>query len=62
MALERVSAAIETGEGVEAVHRIDGNIVAALQGNMLVTSFHPELTDDTTFHRYFINMIEENRK
>jgi 5'-phosphate synthase pdxT subunit len=43
-------------EKVDLLHKIDGNIVAARQGNMLATSFHPELTNDTTFHEYFINM------
>ena len=31
----------------------DGVIVAARQGNLLATAFHPELTDDDRFHRYF---------
>jgi 5'-phosphate synthase pdxT subunit len=34
----------------------DGRIVAAQQGNLLATSFHPELTPDNRFHRYFIQM------
>ncbi len=34
----------------------DGRIVAARQSNLLATSFHPELTDDDRFHRYFIKM------
>lgn len=34
----------------------DGRIVAAQQGNLLATSFHPELTDDTRFHEYFISL------
>jgi 5'-phosphate synthase pdxT subunit len=32
----------------------DGRIVAAQQGRWLATSFHPELTDDDRFHRYFV--------
>ena len=32
----------------------DGRIVAAQQGLLLATSFHPELTDDDRFHRYFL--------
>lgn len=32
----------------------DGRIVAAQQGILLATSFHPELTDDDRFHRYFL--------
>ncbi len=36
---------------------LDGHIVAARQDNMLVTSFHPELTDNHSVHKYFLNMI-----
>jgi 5'-phosphate synthase pdxT subunit len=36
----------------------DGQIVAAQQGHLLATSFHPELTGDDRFHRYFINLVE----
>ena len=34
----------------------DGRIVAARQGRLLATSFHPELTADTRFHRYFLKL------
>jgi 5'-phosphate synthase pdxT subunit len=34
----------------------DGRIVAALQGRLLATSFHPELTNDTRFHEFFLSM------
>ncbi len=33
-----------------------GQIVAAQQGKLLATSFHPELTDDNRFHRYFLEL------
>ena len=46
--------------GVEVVAQLDdGTVVAARQGNMLVTSFHPELTDDDRFHRYFVGLGSE---
>lgn len=45
------------GKGVKVLLRIDGNIVACLEENMLATSFHPELTDDLTFHNFFTDMI-----
>jgi 5'-phosphate synthase pdxT subunit len=45
------------GPSVEVLHQVNGHIVAARQNHMLVTSFHPELTDDTSFLNYFINMI-----
>lgn len=37
------------------------NIVAAREGRLLATSFHPELTDDDRFHRYFLSIVEESR-
>ncbi|ARP50137.1 MULTISPECIES: pyridoxal 5'-phosphate synthase glutaminase subunit PdxT [Caproicibacterium] len=36
---------------------VNGKIVAAQQGNMLVTAFHPELTADTRVHAYFLDMV-----
>ncbi len=36
----------------------DGTIVAAQQGQLLATSFHPELSDDDRFHRYFLTLIK----
>ena len=47
------------GEGVEILATVDNQIVAAQEQNMLVTSFHPELTDDARLHQYFINMCKE---
>ena len=38
---------------------VDGNIVAARQGNQLVTAFHPELCDDLRVHQVFLNMIRD---
>ena len=35
---------------------VDGHIVAARQGNQLVTAFHPELDADTRIHKYFLEM------
>jgi len=50
------------GEGVEVLARVEKDnqevIVAAQQGNLLVTSFHPELSNDDRFHRYFVKMAE----
>lgn len=45
------------GEKAEVLATVNGNIVAARQGNQLATSFHPELTDDTKVHEYFLSMI-----
>jgi 5'-phosphate synthase pdxT subunit len=35
---------------------VDGRIVAAQQGHLLATAFHPELTEDDRFHRYFLRL------
>lgn len=37
----------------------DGRIVAAQQGKLLATAFHPELTLDDRFHRYFLTLVEQ---
>jgi len=45
------------GDGVEVLARLeDGTVVAARQGSMLVTAFHPELMEDDRFHRYFVGL------
>lgn len=36
----------------------DNTIVAAQQGKLLATSFHPELNDDDRFHQYFLTMVD----
>ena len=47
------------GKGVQVLAQLDdGTIVAARQGNLLATSFHPELTDDARFHRYFLERVK----
>ncbi len=47
------------GDGVQVLGTLDdGTIVAVRQGNLLGTSFHPELTGDSRFHLYFLDMVE----
>ena len=40
----------------------DGTIVAARQGKLLASAFHPELTDDTRFHQYFLDIVANGGK
>ena len=50
----------DAGPGVKVLARIEGRgIVAARQGHLLATSFHPELTDDPRMHRYFLSFLPE---
>jgi len=47
------------GGDVKVLAKVDdGRIVAAQQGHLLATSFHPELTDDTRFHEYFLSLVD----
>ena len=49
----------KTGKGVIVLATLaDGRVVAARQGSLLATSFHPELTTDSRIHRYFLGMID----
>lgn len=47
----------KTGKDVQILATLDNKIIAARQKNMLVSSFHPELTNDLRFHQYFLSMI-----
>lgn len=47
----------KTGNDVQILATLDNKIIAARQKNMLVSSFHPELTCDLRFHQYFLSMI-----
>ncbi|MFD2614448.1 pyridoxal 5'-phosphate synthase glutaminase subunit PdxT [Paenibacillus gansuensis] len=49
------------GPEVEILSTYNDEIVAAKQGNVLATSFHPELTDDYRLHSYFADMIRAAR-
>lgn len=49
----------KVSDKVEVLHKVDGEIIACREKNMLATAFHPELTNNTAFHQYFINMVQE---
>ncbi len=54
----RAPAIRAVGAGVEPLARLDdGTIVAARQGSLLVSCFHPELSGDDRFHRYFLEAV-----
>ncbi len=45
------------GKGVDVLATLpNGDIVAARQGNLLITSFHPEITGETAIHKYFLSL------
>ncbi len=50
------------GAGVRKLAQHDGHVVMARQGSVLVSSFHPELTDDLRIHNYFLSMVKERKQ
>ena len=55
----------EAGDGVEVLGRVvggpaDGKIVAVRQGNVVATSFHPELTGDRRVHALFVDLVRRD--
>ena len=53
---------VKCSDKVEVLSEYDGKIVAAQQGNLLVTAFHPELTGDMRIHRHFRQIVENHKK
>lgn len=49
------------GKKVQVLCQINGHVVAARQGAMVATSFHPEFTQDLTFHRWFAQQVERRK-
>lgn len=52
----------EVRGGAEALASADGKIVAARQGNLLVTAFHPELNENPSVHAYFLDIIRAAKR
>jgi len=48
--------------GVETLSEHKNNPVMIKQDNILITTFHPELTNDTRIHEYFLNMVQEYKE
>jgi 5'-phosphate synthase pdxT subunit len=54
----RAPVVAELGERATALARLDdGTVVAVQQGNLIGTSFHPEMTADYRFHQYFLDTV-----
>jgi len=49
---------IEIGDNVKVLGKHNDDIVLAQSGNILIATFHPELTDDARIHKYFIDKVE----
>ena len=50
------------GPGVEVLAEYDGKPVLARKANVMAATFHPELTQDTSVHRYFLKLVETSAR
>jgi 5'-phosphate synthase pdxT subunit len=55
----RAPSVIEAGKNVEVISKFNEKIVAVKQGNIIGTSFHPELTGDLSIHKYFVDLVRK---
>ena len=55
----RAPSVTEVGNNVEILSEFDNKIVAVKQGNVIGTSFHPELTQDASLHKYFLSLMNK---
>ncbi|MGY5147113.1 MAG: pyridoxal 5'-phosphate synthase glutaminase subunit PdxT [Candidatus Nitrosopumilus sp. bin_7KS] len=57
----RAPSVSEVGSDVEVLSKFNERIVAVKKGNVIGTAFHPELTEDTALHKYFINLVNTSK-
>lgn len=57
----RAPSVTELGSDVESLGKFNEKIVAVKKGNIIGTAFHPELTQDVSLHKYFVNLVKENK-
>jgi len=55
----RAPSIIEVGKDVEVLAKFNENIIAVKQGNIVGTSFHPELTGNLDLHKYFVDLVRK---
>ena len=53
----RAPSVSDVGSDIEILAKHNEKIVAIKKGNVIGTAFHPELTTDTSLHKYFVNLI-----
>jgi len=57
----RAPSVSDVGSDVEILSKFNDRIVAVKKGNVIGTAFHPELTEDTSLHKYFINLVNTSK-
>jgi len=51
----------DVGSDVEILSKFNNRIIAIKKGNVIGIAFHPELTEDTSVHKYFINLVNNSK-
>ena len=57
----RAPSVSDVGSDVEVLSKFNEKIVAIRKGNVIGTSFHPELTEDTSLHKYFVKLVNNSK-
>jgi len=57
----RAPSVSDAGSDVQVLSKFNEKIIAVKKGNIIGTSFHPELTRDVSLHKYFVNLIQESK-
>ena len=57
----RAPSVSDVGSDVEILSKFNNRIIAVKKGNVIGTAFHPELTKDTSLHKYFINLVNTSK-
>lgn len=57
----RAPSVSDVGPGVDVLATFNEKIVAVKKGNLLGVAFHPELTENVSLHKYFINLIKSSK-
>ena len=57
----RAPSVSESSSDVEVLAKFNEKIVAIKKGNIIGTSFHPELTTDVSLHKYFVNLVKNSK-
>ena len=57
----RAPSVSEVSSDVEVLAKFNEKIVAIKKGNIIGTSFHPELTSDVSLHKYFVNLVKNSK-
>jgi len=57
----RAPSVSDVGSDIEILSKFNDRIVAIKKGNVIGTAFHPELTEDISLHKYFINLVNMSK-